>query len=298
MRHPQRGVQTGRPRRLIVNADDFGISEAVNEAVIRAFTEGVLTSCSLMVTGEAFEHAVRLAHAHPDLAVGIHLVTVMGRAVLPPAAIPTLVDAAGNFVSNPTRAGLKYYFSPQARSELRQELRAQFDKFAATGLRLSHIDGHLHMHVHPVIFWAALELGLHYGVRHMRVPQEEYHLAVNFRRQEAGKKALYTLLFSLLARRLKRQLRMSDFVYAERVYGHLHSGQMDEPYFLYMLDNLHATTNEIYFHPAVYPADCMLNAAEQQCMREFAALTSPRVRRRAHELGIELMNYFDLEESQ
>jgi hopanoid biosynthesis associated protein HpnK len=188
MRHPGRGVQTGRPRRLIVNADDFGISEAVNEAVIRAFTEGVLTSCSLMVTGEAFEHAVSLAHAHPDLAVGIHLVTVMGRAVLPPPVIPTLVDAAGNFVSNPTRAGLKYYFSPQARSELRQELRAQFDKFAATGLRLSHIDGHLHMHVHPVIFRAALELGLRYGVRRMRVPQEEYRLAVNFRRQYTGKK--------------------------------------------------------------------------------------------------------------
>ena len=247
MRHPSRGVQTGQPRRLIVNADDFGISEAVNEAVIRAFTEGVLTSCSLMVTGEAFEHAVSLAHAHPDLAVGIHLVTVMGRAVLPPTAIPTLVDAAGNFVSNPTRAGLKYYFSLQARHELRQELRAQFDKFAATGLRLSHIDGHLHMHVHPVIFRAALELGLRYGVRRMRVPQEEYRLAVNFRRQDAGKKALHTSLFGLLARRMKRQLRVADFVYAERVYGNLHSGQIDEQYVLYTLDHLHATTNEIYF---------------------------------------------------
>src|SRR5215510_7932169 len=295
MRHARREVQTGRPRRLIVNADDFGISEAVNEAVIRAFTEGVLTSCSLMVTGEAFEHAVSVAHAHPALAVGIHLVTVMGRAVLPPAVIPTLVDAAGHFVSNPTRAGLTYYFSPQARRELRQELRAQFDKFAATGLRLSHIDGHLHMHVHPVIFRAALALGLRYGARCMRVPQEEYCLAVNFRRQDTGKKALYTLLFGLLARRMKRQLRGSDFVYAERVYGNLHSGQMDEQYLLYMLENLHATTNEIYFHPAVYPADCMLNAAEQQCVREFAALTSPSVCHRAQELGIKLMNYFDLE---
>jgi predicted glycoside hydrolase/deacetylase ChbG (UPF0249 family) len=79
-------------------------------------------------------------------------------------------------------------FSPRARSELRQELRAQFDKFAATGLRLSHIDEHLHMHVHLVIFRAALELGLRYGVRRMRVPQEEYRLAVNFRRQYTGKK--------------------------------------------------------------------------------------------------------------
>src|SRR5262245_49119329 len=158
---------TGRQRRLIVNADDFGISETVNEAVICAFTEGVLTSCSLMVTGAAFEHAVRLAHAHPGLAVGIHLVTVRGRAVLPTAEIPTLVDAAGNFAAHSIVAGLKYYFSPQARRELHRELSAQFEKFAATGLRLSHIDGHLHMHVHPVVFQAAVELGIRYGVRRM-----------------------------------------------------------------------------------------------------------------------------------
>src|SRR5713101_2744907 len=93
-------------RRLIVNADDFGSSEAVNEAVVRAYTEGVLTSCSLMVTGAAFEHAVRLAHAHPGLAVGIHLVTVMDRAVLAPATIPTLVDPRGYFSPNPIVAGL------------------------------------------------------------------------------------------------------------------------------------------------------------------------------------------------
>jgi len=294
----QHNSGTIRPRRLIVNADDFGISETVNEAVIRAFTEGVLTSCSLMVTGEACEHAVSLARAHPGLAVGLHLVTVMGRAVLPPAEIPTLVDASGNFAANSIVAGLKYYFSPQARDKLRRELRAQFETFAATGLRLSHIDGHLHMHVHPVVFQAAVELGTRYGVRRMRVPQEEYRLAVNFDRQHAGTKAVYTVLFKGLARRMQRRLRASGFVSAERVYGNLHSGRMDEQYFLYMLDNLRADTNEIYFHPAVYPADCLLDAAAQQAMREFAALTSPRVRRRAHELGIMLTNYFDLEQGQ
>ena len=182
----------------LVNADDFGSSEAVNEAVGRAYTEGVLTSCSLMVTGAAFEHAVRLAQAHPGLAVGIHLVTVMGRAVLSHTEIPALVDQAGYFSSNPTAAGLQYYFSPQARRELRQELAAQFEKFSATGIRLSHIDGHLHLHVHPVIFNIALELGARYGVRRMRVPQEEYRLALGFDRQGAGQKAVHTLLFGQL----------------------------------------------------------------------------------------------------
>ncbi len=284
-------------RRLIVNADDFGSSEAVNEAVVRAYTEGVLTSCSLMVTGEAFEHAVRLAHAHPGLAVGIHLVTVMGRAVLSPGEIPTLVDEAGHFSSNPTAAGCKYYFSSQARRELRRELAAQFQKFSTTGLRLSHIDGHLHLHVHPVIFTIALELGACYGVQRMRVPQEEYCLALGFDRQNAGTKAVHTLLFGPLVTWMKRQLRAHGFVWAERVYGNLHSGRMDEAYFLYMLEHLRARTNEIYFHPAVYPVDHPLKANEWQGTREFAALTSHAVCRRLHELGIALINYFDLDPS-
>src|SRR2546428_4173597 len=216
------GAASERQRRLIVNADDFGSSEAVNAAVVRAFTEGVWTSCSLMVTGQAFEPAVGLAHAHLGLAVGIHLVTVLGRAVLPSTEIPTLVDAAGNFAANSVVAGLKYYFSPQARRELHRELSAQFEKFAATGLRLSHIDGHLHMHVHPVVFRAAVELGTRYAVRRMRVPQAEYSQAINFDRQHASTKAMYTLLFGQLARRMQRQLRASGFVYAERVYGNLH----------------------------------------------------------------------------
>jgi predicted glycoside hydrolase/deacetylase ChbG (UPF0249 family) len=153
------------------------------------------------------------------------------------------------------------------------------------------------MHIHPVIFQSALELGRRYGVRRMRVPQEEYRLAIYFDCQHAGTKAWYTLLFGQRARRMKQQLRACDFVWADRVYGNLHSGQMDEQYFLYMLDHLGAATNEIYFHPAVYPIDRVHNAAERQGMRELAALTSPAVRRRVHERGIALINYIDLEKS-
>src|SRR5882724_3324129 len=87
--------------RLIINADDFGMSEEVNEAAIRAYKEGVLTSTSLMVTAAAFEQAVRLAKENPGLAVGIHLVTVVGKSVLPHREIPTLVDEKGNFSNNP-----------------------------------------------------------------------------------------------------------------------------------------------------------------------------------------------------
>jgi len=281
-------------RRLIVNADDFGVSQEVNEAIIRAYREGVLTSTSLMVTGQSFEQAVALAKHNPGLAVGIHLVTVVGKSVLPHSEIPTLVDREGNFSNNPTAAGLKYYFSPQARRELRKELAAQFEKFHSTGLQLSHIDGHLHLHVHPVIFKAALELGAKCGVRRMRVPAEERQLALEFDRTNLLQKTVHTLLFGGLARYMGKKLRERGFTFPERVYGNLQSGRMSESYFLYALDRLTAETSEIYFHPAVYPGDRLLSADESQCLIEFEALTSKRVKERVQGLGVKLTNYFEL----
>lgn len=285
-------------RQLIVNADDFGASEEVNEAIIRAYKEGVLTSASLMVTGDAFEQAVRLAKENPGLAVGIHLVTVVGRSLLPKSEIPSLVDEDRNFSNNPTAAGLKYFFSIQARRELKKELAAQFDKFHSTGLPLSHIDGHLHLHVHPVIFNTALELGANCGARRMRVPEEERRLALNFERAHALGKTIHTILFGGLARYMKRKLRARGFAFPDRVYGNLQSGRMSERYFLYALDNLQAGTNEIYFHPAVYDEDRSLNSDEQQCLIEFKALTSTRVKERLIELNVKLTNYFEMEASR
>jgi chitin disaccharide deacetylase len=283
-----------RQLRLIINADDFGVSEEVNEAVIRAYKEGVLTSTSLMVTGAAFDQAVKLAKQNPGLSIGIHLVTVVGKSVLSHSEIPHLVNREGNFSNNPTVAGLKYYFSPSARRELRKELSAQFEKFHSTGLPLSHIDGHLHLHVHPVIFKAALELGARYGTRRMRVPEEERRLALEFDRAGVVLKTILALLFGGLARYMKKELKLRGFLFPERVYGNLQSGRMSERYFLYALENLSADTSEIYFHPAVYADERLLDQEERQCSIEFEALTSDIVKQRVQELGIKLTNYFEI----
>jgi hopanoid biosynthesis associated protein HpnK len=283
-----------RSIQLIVNADDFGMSKDVNEAVVRAFKEGVLTSCSLMVTGEAFDEAIQLAKENRGLAVGIHLVTVRGRSVLPRSEIPALVDEKGLFACHPGFAGLKYYFSKQARAQLRKELAAQFEKFQSTGLPLSHIDAHLHMHVHPVIFNAALELGERFGVRRMRVPEDELSLALRFDRSSFLKKIIQALLFSLLARFMRKKLKAKHFAFPERVYGHFQSGKMDEAYFLYALENLRAESNEIYFHPALREGG--QKSDERLHSRiEYEALTSQKVIERLRHLKIRLTNYPELE---
>ena len=308
---------------LIVNGDDFGKSPEVNEAIIRAFRAGTLTSCSLMVTGDAFDHAVRLARENSGLAVGIHLVTVQGKAVLPHAEIPNLVDREGHFPHSPAAAGLKYYFSRAAREQLTRELTAQFQRFHGTGLKLSHVDSHLHMHVHPVIFAAAVELAERCGVRRMRVPQDDFRLAVRFSGLFLNDKnpplspfpkgessgcppflkggwgdliggAIAALIFGLLTRRMKRQLLARGFSFAEQVYGHLYSGRMTLEYVLFVLDHLSARTNEIYFHPVVLEVGVAVSLEQQQSARELEILTNGGFYKALHDGSINLTNYFGL----
>src|SRR3954463_10575579 len=119
-------------RRLIVNADDFGRSGSINEAVIRAHREGILTTASLMVNEPACEAAVALARENPGLGVGLHLTLLLGRSALSREQVPGLTDENAQFTTNPARAGFRYFFMPSLRKQLQAEIHAQFEKFRAT----------------------------------------------------------------------------------------------------------------------------------------------------------------------
>lgn len=283
-----------QPTRLIINGDDFGKSREVNEAVVRAFLAGTLTSCSLMVTGEAFDHAVESARNHPGLAVGIHLVTVNGRSVLPHREIPHLVDQRGFFPRSPVLAGLRYYFCRTARSELHRELSAQMGKFFETGLQPSHIDSHLHLHIHPVVFEIACSLGERFGVRRMRVPHDDFRLLWGFSRTQALGKVPYALVFELFARRMKRVLTQRRFAFPCRVYGNFLSGGMSLDYVLFILDRLDGAPKEIYFHPCYGPPATEASPETLQGLREFAVLTHPAVIARLKRPHILPSNYRQL----
>src|ERR1017187_8080770 len=125
-------------RRLIVNADDFGLSPSVNAAVIRAHREGILTSASLMVNEPGFAEAVKLAKKNPKLGVGLHLTLLMGHSALPPEKIPGLVNVRGEFSNHPVGVGFRYFFQRGLREQLRAEIHAQFKRFRDTGLVLDH----------------------------------------------------------------------------------------------------------------------------------------------------------------
>ena len=135
-------------RQVIFTADDFGLSEAVNEGIERAYRDGMLSSASLMVGGAAVEDAVRRARTMPGLRIGLHVVVIEGPSVLPHGDIPLLVNEQGLFPSDSVRLGMRYFFLPEVRQQLRREIAAQFRAFGETGLRLDHADAHKHMHLH------------------------------------------------------------------------------------------------------------------------------------------------------
>ena len=146
-------------KRLIVTGDDFGLAGPVNEAIAEAHRRGILTTASLMVSGAAAKDAVERARALPSLRVGLHVVVVEGRPVLPPDEVPDLVDRSGVFSTRLTRAGFNFFFRPDVRRQLEREIRAQFEAFVKTRLRLDHVNAHNHMHLHPTILSIVLKLG-------------------------------------------------------------------------------------------------------------------------------------------
>ena len=274
---------------LIINGDDFGVSHNVNTAIIQAHEEGILTSTSLMVSGDAAQEAIALAKNHPHLAVGLHLVLVCGKSVLPPAQIPNLVDSQGNFSNNPTQAGLSYQFNQATRAELRLEISAQLAKFRDSGLNLAHVDGHLHLHVHPVILNILTEFAAEFQIKFIRLPSEELSKNLKIDQRNLLIKIVWSIVFGQLRRYGEGLLKTHNIKFADRVYGLLQTGDMSEEYLLGLIPQIEAELVEIYAHPDLVNTD-INNGGEV----ELAALLSQRVRELLTIKGFELSNYNQL----
>lgn len=262
----------GRLRQVILSADDFGLSEGVNEAVERACRDGVLTTASLMVAGPAAADAIRRARKLPQLRVGLHLVVIEGPAVGP---VPGLVDAAGQFPSDQLRLGVDYFFRPSVRRHLAAEIRAQFRAFAATGLRLDHASAHKHMHVHPTVGRLMLEAGAEHGLPAIRVPAEPPGVMLACgAAQGVGDRALYAGTQFLRAQARRAGVRTNDYAFGLAWSGHMTSDRI-----IRLAGHIPLGLSEIYFHPATHH-DALLARLmpDYEHAAELAALVDPAVR--------------------
>lgn len=265
---------------MILSADDFGAAPEVNEAVERAHRDGVLRAASLMVGAPAAQDAVERAQGMPGLAVGLHVVLVHGRPVLPPDRVPDLVDASGAFLTDLVRAGVRFFFQPGVRAQLAAEIRAQFERFAATRLRLDHADAQSHMHVHPTIFGLILRIGREFGLRAVRIPREP----------GGGTRSIEVWLSLMRLRAHRAGIVCNDYAF-----GVNEAGALTEERVLQILDRLPDGVTEIFFHPATGPFAGADRGTEHFAWSgELAALTSPRVREAIVRNGIKSTTYGEL----
>jgi hopanoid biosynthesis associated protein HpnK len=266
-------------KQLIVNADDFGIAPEVNEAVERAHRSGILRSASLMVGAPAAEDAVECARRLPNLAVGLHLVLVYGRPTLPPERVPDLVDARGEFPTDLARAGIRFFFRPGVRRQLEDEIRAQFARFAATGLRLDHVNAQCHMHVHPTIFRLVLQVGREFGMRAIRIPREPLAAAYRAVGDRLGTRLGYAAITTPWLALMRARARRQGVACNDYAFGVNDAGAMIEARVLRLIESLPNGLTEMFFHPATGPfAGADPGTERYAWSREFAALTSERVR--------------------
>jgi hopanoid biosynthesis associated protein HpnK len=245
-----------------------------------------------MVNGAGFAEAVELALANPGLQVGLHLTLVQGKGTRISGGIPSLTDREGRFPNDPVLAGMRYFFLKSLRRQLHEEIEAQIVKFRETGLPLSHIDGHLNIHMHPTVFDILLSLMPKYGIETFRLSRERLGVDLALARRRVVGKAADAFIFGRLAARCRSELDLRRIGYATEVKGLLNSGSMTEEYLLAALDRLMDGTTEIYFHPGCHPDEELRSwMPDYRHEEELAALTSARVKDKLASLGIVLRNY-------
>ncbi len=282
-------------KKVIVTGDDFGLAVPVNEAVVEAHRRGILTAASLMVAGNAARDAVERAHATASLRVGLHLVLVEGKPVLPPASVPNLVNSRGEFPTRLFRAGLNFFFRPESRAQLEAEIRAQFEAFLETGLPLDHVDAHNHMHVHPTVLGLLLKIGREFGYPPVRLPYEPPLRSWRASGKALpGKIALWVLLGPWIGL-MRSRLRNAGVRFNNAVFGMNDSGAMTEALVLRMLRQLPDGATEIYFHPATRRCpEIDRTMPDYRHVEEFEALTSRRVAEALEAAGVRRIAFGDL----
>jgi hopanoid biosynthesis associated protein HpnK len=282
-------------KRLIVNADDFGAAVEVNEAIERAHRDGILRSASLMVAAPAANDAVERARRLPGLAVGLHLVLVHGRPVLPPERVPDLVDERGFFPTDLVKAGVCYFFLPRVRKQLEDEIRAQFRIFAKTGLSLDHVNAQCHMHVHPTIFGLLLRVGREFDMRAVRVPLEAIIPATRACGDKLPTRVGYALVANWCIARMRYLARRNGVTCNYLAFGVNDAGTMNEARVLRIIEAMPDGNSEMFFHPATGPFEGADRGTERYDWRgELDALLSERVRRALVRHNVSLTTYGEL----
>ena len=289
-------------RRLIVNADDFGLTAGVNRAIVEAHTHGIVTSSTLMANGRAFDDAVRLAKTVPRLSVGCHVLLIDGEPVLDAKRLPSITSAHSRGAR--FRDGLKS-FAIRALAgrldpgEIEAEASAQIRKLQSSGVGVSHLDTHKHTHLFPAVLPPLLRAARACGVRAIRNPfgpRKPLKSSELLMRPNLWTRYAEVRILSALASKFRDAVKREDVVTPDGTLGIVVTGALDEKLFRGIAAVVPEGTWEFVCHPGYYDDDLKSAKTRLRASREteLRVLTMPQARVLLLQQGIELVSYRSL----
>jgi chitin disaccharide deacetylase len=295
-------------RRLIVNADDFGLTVGVNRAIVEAQDQGIVTSATLMANGQAFQDAAALARSLAErkarFSVGCHLVLIDGEPLLPSHCVPTLLQSAGRNGASQFRVKLNDFALASFRNklnpaEIEAEASAQVQRLQSVGVRPSHFDTHKHTHMFPAVLRPLLRAARACGVPAVRNPFGRVWplpMADLMRTREVWRRFAELNVLRSFAASFRRQVEDHGLRTTDGSLAVLLTGFLDLKLFVSIVDNIPEGTWEFVCHPGYNDADLnkVRTRLRESRVQELGLLTSPEVKDVLQRAGIELISYYDL----
>jgi hopanoid biosynthesis associated protein HpnK len=290
-------------RKLIVNADDFGMTAGVNRGIVESHVGGVVSSATLMANGPRFDEAVALARSAPNLSIGCHVVLVDGKPVSPPDTVDTLLAIRSaepdKFYSSLSAFAARAMLGGFDRDQLVAEVTAQIRKIQATGLHVTHLDSHKHAHVFPEILAAMLRAARICGVRAIRNPIVPTLPAKLFKgKRELWKRYGQVRMLHTFSRQFLQRTKRAGLLTPDGVIGVIETGSVESSLLRQTIASLPDGTWELVCHPGYNDAD--LRSAGTRLLdsrdEERLVLTSPGLRQFLQEQKIQVISYREFAE--
>lgn len=288
-------------RRLIINADDLGLTPGVNRAILEAHQHGVVTSATLMANSAAFTDAVACVRSLPNkkLSIGCHLVLVDGEPITPAANVPSLTTHSTEFRRGIGELALAARTKKLDPAEIETEAVAQFKKIWSAGLQPSHFDTHKHSHLFSEILEPSLRAARTCNIPAVRNPFEPPRplpLSFLMRYPKLLKRYLQVRLLRTMRSKWLRRIQEAGLKTPDGSFGVITTGDVDLTLLRALLENMPEGTWELVCHPGYNDADLdkVRTRLRASRVQELEILTNPDVRELIDSLNIELISYREL----
>jgi hopanoid biosynthesis associated protein HpnK len=286
-------------KRLIVNADDFGLTRGVNRGIIHGHREGIVTSATIMANGDAFDEAAELARANRSLGIGVHIVLTGGRAVAPREKIGRLADSSGNLPASLSKLIGRISAGLIRRADVQAEMRAQIERVLSAGITPTHLDTHKHAHCNTWVLESLLQVAAEYRISKIRMPFEDLRGAFRLGRVKgvrAASRRAFVLLSHLSYPAFRYQTHKHHIQAPDQFFGFVATGQLNRDGILQIIQDLPDGTSELVSHPGICDDDLRNQPTRLLGERteEMSALTDPFVIREIAVREVHLISYREL----